>query len=152
MAEIKIVKATTKEDCIICDEFLSKLIKYESSFDNIINQNVAVSGPAENNIKQNDVYLAYAQADVPVGYILGYRQFAKGKIYNKDIFVVEALYVEENHRKAGIGKMLLKSFENWVKENYSDFIIEITHLSSNESAKKFYEKMGYSTSKTTLRK
>lgn len=152
MKELKIIQAKTKEDCRICDVFLSKLINFESSLDNVINQNVKVSGPAENNIKQKDVFLAYALGDIPVGYILGYRQFNKGKIYNKDILIVEALYVEEKYRKLGIGKQLLNSFESWVKDNYDDAIIEITHINSNENAKKFYEKMGYSTSKITLRK
>ena len=152
MKEIKIIQAKTKVDCKICDEFLSKLINYEASFDPIINKNVQVSGPAENNIRQKDVYLAYAMADIPMGYILGYRQFAKGKIYNKDILIVEALYVEKEYRKLGIGKLLLQSFEAWAKDNYEDFVIEITHVHSNENAKRFYEKMGYLTSKTTLRK
>ena len=87
MKDIQIIQAKTKEDCEICDKYLSKLINYESSFDSVINQNVLVNGPAENNIKQEDVFLAYAKTDVPVGYILGYRQFNKGKIYNKNILI-----------------------------------------------------------------
>ena len=150
--KIEVIQARTKEDCKICDEFLSKLINFESSLDNIINKNVNVSGPAENNIKQDDVFLAYAKADIPLGYILGYRQFNKGKIYNKNIIVLEALYVDEKYRKQGVGKLLMKAFENWVKEKYEDYVIEITYIASNENAKQFYEKMGYSTSKTTLRK
>lgn len=150
--KVEIIKAKTKKDCKICDEFLGKLINYESSLDGVINKNVKVEGPAENNIKQEDVYLAYAKQDKPIGYILGYRQFNKGKIYNKNILIVEALYVNEDCRKQGVGKALLNSFEAWAKETYDDFIIEITHLTTNENAQKFYEKMGYATSKVTLRK
>ena len=152
MNNIQIIQAKTKEDCKICDEFLSKLINFESSFDKIINPNVNVCGPTENNIKQDDVFVAIAKADVPVGYIFGYRQFNKGKIYNTNILVLEALFVDEKYRNQGVGKMLLNAFENWAKEKYGDFVIEITHIHSNENAKKFYEKMGYSISKITLRK
>lgn len=152
MEKIEIVQAKTKEDCEICDKFLSKLINYESSLDNIINEKVNVSGPAENNIKQDDVFVAYAKAGNPLGYVFGYRQFAKGKIYNKNILILEALYVDEEFRKQGVGKLLLNAFENWAKNKYQDYVIEITYISSNENAKRFYEKMGYATSKITLRK
>ena len=70
--EVQIVMARTKEDCEICDKFLSKLITYESSFDSIINKNINVKGPTENNIKQDDVFVAYAKTDTPLGYIFGY--------------------------------------------------------------------------------
>ena len=152
MIQFEIVKAKTKEDCKICDEFLGKLINFESSLDNIINNNVEVSGPAENNIKQEDVFIAYAKADKPVGYVFGYRQFNKGKIYNKNILILEALYVEKEFRKQGVGKLLVTAFENWAKEKYNDYVIEITYISSNKNAQKFYESMGYSLVKTTLRK
>ena len=152
MKEIEIVQAKTKEDCEICDNYLSKLINYESSFDGIINQNVLVNGPAENNIKQEDVFLAYAKTDVPIGYILGYRQFNKGKIYNKNILILEALYMDEQSRHNGVGKKLLQAFENWAKEKYDDYVIEITYINSNDNARKFYESMGYKPIKTTLRK
>ena len=149
---VEIIKAKTKEDCKICDEFLSKLISYEAGLDGIINKNVNVSGPCENNIKQDDVFVAYAKAEKPAGYVFGYRQFNKGKIYNTNILVLEALYVDENFRKQGVGKLLLNAFENWAKNKYVDYVIEITYIASNENAKRFYEKMGYLPVKSTLRK
>ena len=149
---IEIIQAKTKEDCKICDEFLSKLINYESSLDKIINSSVLVSGPAENNIKQDDVFVAYAKAGNPLGYVFGYRQFNKGKIYNKNILILEAIYVNEEYRHLGVGKMLINAFENWAKEKYEDFVIEITYINNNENAQKFYESLGYKPVKTTLRK
>ena len=147
MKEIKIIKAVTKEDCEVCDLFLSKLINFEASLDKIINKGIAVNGPAENNIKQEDVFVAYAKQESPIGYIFGYRQFNKGKIYNKNILVLE-----EEFRRQGVGKLLLQAFENWAKNKYGDFVIEITYINANEKAQKFYESMGYSSVKTTLRK
>ena len=152
MINIEIHKAKTKEDCKVCDEYLSKLINFESSFDAVINPHVSVSGPCENNIKQNDVFIAVTKIEQTVGYIFGYRQFSKGKIYNKDILILEALYVEPEFRNQGVGKKLINAFESWAKENYEDFVIEITHINSNENARKFYESLGYLPVKTTLRK
>ena len=142
MNKIEIIQAKTKEDCEICDKFLSKLINYESSLDNIINKKVEVTGPAENNIKQDDVFVAYAKAEKPIGYVFGYRQFNKGKIYNKNIVILEALFVEREYRGMGVGRLLVQSFENWAKEKYQDFVIEITYIDANKDAQKFYESMG----------
>lgn len=36
MQNIKIVQATTQEDCDICDRFLEELMKFETQFDNKI--------------------------------------------------------------------------------------------------------------------
>ena len=152
MIQFEIIKAKTKEDCKICDKFLSKLINFESSLDDVINNKVEVSGPAENNIKQEDVFVAYAKADKPVGYVFGYRQFNKGKIYNKNILILEALFVEEEYRGMGVGRLLVQAFENWAKEKYNDYVIEITYIDANKNAQKFYESMGYTSVKTTLRK
>ena len=92
--------------------------------------------------------MAYAKADKPVGYVFGYRQFAKGKIYKQNILILEALFVETEFRGKGVGKMLVNSFENWAKEKYEDFVIEITYINANKNAQKFYESMGYSSVKT----
>lgn len=152
MIQFEIIKAKTKEDCEICDKFLTKLINFESSLDDVINNKVEVSGPAENNIRQEDVFVAYAKADKPVGYVFGYRQFNKGKIYNKNILILEALFVEEEYRGMGVGRLLVQAFENWAKEKYNDYVIEITYIDANKNAQKFYENMGYTSVKTTLRK
>ena len=78
------------------------------------------------------------------------------KIYslqtNKNILILEAIYVDETFRGQGVGKLLLESFENWAKEKYEDFVIEITYINNNENAQKFYESLGYKPVKTTLRK
>ena len=52
----------------------------------------------------------------------------------------------------GVGRLLVQSFENWAKEKYQDFVIEITYIDANKDAQKFYESMGYLPVKTTLRK
>ena len=152
MNKIEIIQAKTKEDCIICDEFLSKLITYESSFDSTILSDVKVNGLCEKNLKHDGVYVAYAKDKKPIGYIFGYLQNPKGKIRTTNVLILEALYVDENKRNKDVGKALLKSFEEWAKNNYDDYTIEITYINLNNNAQKFYEKMGYVPVKTTLRK
>ena len=55
--------------------------------------------------------------------------------------IVEALYIKESARQQGVGKKLLQAFENWANENYEDFVIEITHIHTNENAKKLEQAM-----------
>ena len=153
MQEIEIIQAKTKIDCDICDDFLSKLIAYESLFDSSIMPDVKVCGLCEKNLQHDGIYIAYAKTTKPIGYIFGYLQNPKGKIRNTNVLILEALYVENEFRNLGIGKKLLKSFEDWAQKTYAnDYAIEITYINSNENARKFYEKMGYSPVKTTLRK
>lgn len=151
--DIRIFQAKTKEDCVICDEFLSKLIKYESMFDSSIMSNIKINGLCQKNLQHDGIYIAYAKSEKPVGYIFGYLQNPKGKIRNTNVLILEALYVEKECRNQGVGKMLLKSFEEWAKKTFNnDYVIEITYINSNENAEKFYKSMGYSAVKTTLRK
>ena len=66
---------------------------------------------------------------------------------------MEALFVEEHYRRKGVGKMLMKSLENWAKECFEkDFVVEITSINKNENAFGFYKHLGYNEVKTILRK
>lgn len=151
---VKTVQAKTEEDCKICGEFMSKLINYEAKLDATINSNVTINGLFENNLNNKDFYFAYAiENNKPIGFLFGYLQVGKGKVRSTNILNLEALFVEENYRKNGVGKQLLKSFEAWAGKRYNgDFQIEITYINSNQSAQKFYESMGYIPVKTILRK
>ena len=153
MDKIEIVKAKTIEDCKICSEFMSKLIKYEADLDNSINSNVTVDGLFENNLDNKDFYFAYARKEKPIGFIFGFLQVPKGKVRSTNILNLEGIFVDDHYRKSGVGKILLKSFEDWVKEKYAnDYVIEITYINSNKKAKLFYESLGYAPVKTILRK
>ena len=153
ISNIKIIEVKHKEDFEICDKFLSKLISYESNLDDTILSDVKISGLCESNVKHDGVYVAYAKKEVPIGYIFGYLQNPKGKIRTTNVLILEALFVEKEFRGLGVGKMLLKSFEEWASKTFNnDYTIEITYINNNEQAKKFYEKMGYAPVKTILRK
>ncbi|MBE7074185.1 MAG: GNAT family N-acetyltransferase [Clostridiales bacterium] len=152
MKEIKIVVAKTKKDCEICSEFMEKLINYESLIDKTINSNVCVEELFEKNLHNEYFYIAYAKQEKPIGFIFGYLNVSKGKVRATNILNLEGIFVDENFRKTGVGKILLQSFEKWAKDKFDDFAIEITYINANKNAQKFYEKMGYCPVKTILRK
>lgn len=153
MKKIEIVRAKTKQDCDICSEFMSKLIEYEAGFDCSINAEVVVSELFEKNLNNKYFYFAYAKHEKPIGFIFGYLQVGKGKVRSTNILNLEGIFIDEDFRKTGVGRQLLKSFESWATQQFgNDFVIEITCINSNKNAKNFYESLGYMPVKTILRK
>lgn len=150
----EIIIAKTQEDYKICDNFLSKLISYESGFDNSIMQNVKINGLSERNSQHDGVYYAYAkQNNELAGFVFAYLKNSKGTVSTTNVINLEALYIEENFRNSGIGKQLVKSVEVWAENNYSkDYIIEITCLGNNLNALDFYKHLDYKPVKIILRK
>jgi len=73
-------------------------------------------------------------------------------VIKSNIIEVECLYVKEEFRNKGIGKKLIETLENWAKNKFKEYKIEITCLSNNTKALGFYKKLGYSEIKTVLRK
>lgn len=150
---IEIVKATTKQDCKICDELFAKLIKFESGLDSSIYSKTKVEGFHENMMLKNRCFLAYAKAETPIGYIFGYLKSSKGNGTTTNRVFVDSLYVDAEYRDKGVGKMLLKSFENWATNEYGDdYEVELLCLANNKKALGFYQNLGYSEVKLTLRK
>ena len=150
---IKIIEAKNDKDCEICDKFLSKLINFEGKLDNAINQNAKIKNLHKNSLKNDYVYIAYAVKEKPIGYIFGYLKNGKGEISTTNVLNIEAIFVDEEERKNKVGKLLLKSFEDWAERNFEkDYAIEITTINTNTNAFEFYQHMGYKPVKTILRK
>ena len=93
---------------------------------------------------------------VQVILMLIYSGVRPGELFNlktKDVDLEEGYFTIHKGktvnaaRKVPIHNKTFSFFENWAKNKYDDYVIEITYISSNENAKRFYEKMGYATSK-----
>ena len=153
MHNLQIVKAVTKQDCLVCNKFLIKLMQFESKIDSSIFDKTSTEEVYEKVLQQNNVFVAYAKYDTPVGYISGYLKNLKGQGVTTNRVFVDSLYVDENFRGRGIGKKLLQEFENWAIERFGDdYEIELLCLSNNKQALDFYNSLGYFEVKKTLRK
>lgn len=93
-----------------------------------------------------EVYLAVAETDkAVVGYILG---FSHPTFYaNGHVAWVEEIFVREDCRKKGIGKLLLDSFERWSEEKGCRLVALATRRAAD-----FYKALGYEESAVYFRK
>ncbi len=55
---------------------------------------------------------------------------------------VEELAVASDHRKCGIGRMLVAAVEEWIRERSGELVMLDTGT-KNEGARRFYERIGY---------
>lgn len=154
MQNIKIVQATTQEECDICDRFLEELMKFKTQFDNKI---LPFNGGKHHNlekIKNGKIFLAYTLTNKkPAGYVMGFLKNPQNCGSNTNIVCLSTLFVKEEFRHSGIGTQLYNSFENWAKTKFgNDYAIEISAINGNENALAFYKSLGFVPIRTTLRK
>jgi GNAT superfamily N-acetyltransferase len=96
-------------------------------------------------LSEPNAYLAVAEEDVVVGYILGFDHntfFANGRVS-----WVEEIMVRQDRRRAGVGRLLMKNFEMWTKARDSKLIALATRRAAS-----FYKVLGYQESATYFRK
>jgi ribosomal protein S18 acetylase RimI-like enzyme len=64
--------------------------------------------------------------------------------------VIIDLYIDEKHRKLGLGKELMNAAKQWAKERGLDYI-ELMVLRENEAGIGFYQREGFQTVSHTMR-
>jgi len=151
-SDIVIKRVSTLEECVLCNKILEDLIKFESKLDKQINEFHKIENHYERTLNKHDVviFLAYRADDV-VGYIAAYKEKTNPAL-NNDVIKIMNLFVKDNHRKQNIGKKLMNEVENWAKEQYNNFDIELDCISSNKNAIAFYQNLGYTTVRVKMRK
>lgn len=129
-----IIKVFTKEDCEICDNFLTLLIQDERKYDKTIDKNFIVKDYFINMINNENILFLYKNNNINLGYI-----FAK-KI--DDGYLIDGLYVDKNYRNNGIATKLLKRIN---KEIYSlgNYQIFIYVVKENTVAVDLYKNLGF---------
>lgn len=88
----------------------------------------------KNKLKQKEVIIARDEDENIIGW-LRYNYFWDNTPF------MNMLYLNENHRKRGIGKKLVKFWEAEMKKKGYELVM--TSTLSNEQAQHFYRKLGY---------
>ena len=87
----------------------------------------------ENKIKNNEIYIVEIK-----GKIIGWFRY---NLFWDNIPFMNLIYLLEEYRQKGIGKIMVKYWENEMKQNGYKNVL--TSTQSNEESQHFYRKLGY---------
>lgn len=143
-----IKQVLNEEEANYCDKLLTKLIREESLYDNVIFIDFIVNDYFKNVIKnKNNILLVYEENGIIEGYI-----YLKAIKDEEQIgYLTDGLYVEEEYRNQKIATKLLEYSLNVLSEKKISFV-DINVLSKNTIAKKLYKKIGFEEYKIQMRK
>lgn len=143
------IRKARVSDVKIINNFLTRLIHDEKKYNNNINENCVVNKFYENIIEnpQNCILIAETNNKI-IGYLYGFIQ-NNGNTYINIVTQIDAIFVDENYRKMGIGTMLIKEFKKW-SECKNAKHIEITACNDNNIAILLYKEMGFKNFKTVM--
>ncbi len=145
---LKVVKGNY-EDAKKANGLLTKLIVDEKKYDKNINEKCVVKSLYENFYNNKDVCLLVAKNNEDIiGYLYGYVQ-NNGDSKIDMVSVLDALYVEQDYRRLGVGVKLVDAFKNWSYEIGAKYI-ELKVCKENNSAINLYEKMGFTENKIIM--
>jgi ribosomal protein S18 acetylase RimI-like enzyme len=81
-----------------------------------------------------------AENNNPVGFTQLYPKYSSMRVVKN--WILNDLYVDQDHRKKGIGKGLIKAAMDFARENHSKFV-ELSTAIDNYTAQSLYEHIGF---------
>ena len=141
-----ITRVFDEEKANYCDILLTKLIQDERQYDKSIDESFVVQDFYKNIVQDDrNILLVYEEDNIIEGYI-----YLKPHTEQKDAYIVDALYVEEQYRKQGIAKSLFKKAKNMLKEwNINHLYIGV--MADNIKANNLYKSIGFEIFKYELK-
>ncbi len=145
-SEKYIVREILEYEIDIANHLLNKLIKDEKKYDNNINYDYVVKEYYQKKINDSIILVATNKNKI-VAYLFGY--IVDSPVYIKKKAILDAIYVEEQHRNKGIAQKMINKFKEWCKkENIK--IIELVVCSKNDKAYNLYKRNGFNIVKNTM--
>lgn len=134
------VRDAEAKDAEKLDELLTRLIHDEAQYDSNLNIEYIVTENYRDRIDLEGHKLLLLECNGKiVGYIYGFIYQIPG-VMLQPIAILDALYVDEDHRRIGGGSLLISEFKKFAQENGA-CRIELKVLSKNEKALALYEKL-----------
>ena len=141
-----IIRDAEIKDAAHLDALLTRLIRDEAQYDSNLNKTCTVSDNYASRIglEGHKLLLVETEGDI-VGYLYGFIFDVPG-MTKKPIAILDALFVDENHRGKGYATSLFAEFQKFVRENGA-CRIELKVLSKNAEALRLYEKLTFTETK-----
>ena len=143
-----IIRKAEAKDAKELNWLLTLLIRDEKKYDKTINEDFEVKNMYENYIDDLKKCILVAEYNsIIVGYLYG-KIIETDETINSKNALLDALYIDSEYRKKGIGNSLIQAFKKWCSNNDIENI-SVNVWSNNTSAQKLYEKNGFKTVKET---
>ena len=144
------IRDAKAEDTPRLDALLSKLIRDEAHYDGNINRRCEVKDNYCGRIGlDGHKLLLIEDNEEAVGYLYGFIYHIPG-IYKAPIAIIDALFIEESHRRKGYASALISEFRKFAGEN-GVRQIELKVISANKPALSLYEKLSFSETKKYMK-
>lgn len=142
---MKLRDATTA-DAARLDTLLTRLIHDEVQYDSNLNGSYVVTDNYRDRIGlEGHKLLLIEDGGKIVAFLYGFLYEIPGMLA-KPIAILDALYVEKEHRRKGYASQLISAFKPFAEENGA-CRIELKVLSRNEAALRLYEKLSFKETK-----
>ena len=137
------IRKVNKKDVDRVIELYGQLYKIEQQFwdnlkDNYYNTKECRKRLLKNITDKGMTFLVATSDDVVVGYISGY-VYDKKDVFKEKTASLDYIAVDENHKRKGIGTILINCFENEMKKKDVKYI-KINAFPGNEPAISLYKK------------
>ena len=145
-----IIRDAETKDADQLDLLLERLIHYEAQYDSNLNPNCRIRDNyiCRIGLTGHKLLLIEKQKQL-VGYLYGFIHHIPG-VCKAPVAIVDALFIDENHRRKGYGSMLISRFKEFAAENGA-CQIELKVLSRNSAAVDLYEKLSFTETKKYLK-
>lgn len=137
-----LIREAEHEDAERLDELLTLLIRDEGQYDDNLNEAYVVRDNYRERVRMDGHKLLVAEIEGKiVGYLYGFVYQIPG-MFHRSVAILDALYVEESHRRLGCGRRLISEFCKFARENGA-CRVELKVLSENERAFSLYSGLGF---------
>lgn len=132
------------------DELLTRLIRDEAQYDSNVNGDCVITDNYAGRIGlEGHKLLLIEEGGEIVAYLYGFLYEIPG-VYRRPMAILDALYVEEEHRRKGYASALITAFKAFAAES-GVCRIELKALSNNEAALGLYETCGFCETKKYMK-
>lgn len=140
------IRDAEKKDAKQLDMLLTRLIRYESQYDNNLNSDCEMKENYCNliGLDGHKCILIEEEGEI-IGYLYGFIYHIPA-IHKFPTAIIDALFIDEKYRRKGYASMLITEFRKFAVENGASQI-ELKVVSDNLGAVGLYEKLTFAETK-----